>query len=556
MKRLQLLACVCLLTACGDGGSSGSPLDPATHLSVTAPAMATAGKAFEITVTALDAANDVVAGYSGTVHFSSSDAQAVLPANARLTNGTGTFPATLRTAGSQEITATDTVTASIKGTASSIAVGPGPPTHFSVSASSSAQSGSPLDFTVTARDAADNVATGYTGTAHFSSSDAKAVLPANSTLTDGVGAFAATLLTAGNQTLTATDTVTASITGTSSSITVNAGPPTHLTVSAPTTVQLGMAFSFTVTALDAANNVAGSYSGTMHFSSSDARALLPANSTLMNGTASFLATLQTAGSQTVSATDTVTTSISGTSSSIDVSSTPVPFHFSISVPATAQSGTAFGFTVTALNAGNEVASNYTGTMKFSSSDAQALLPANATLKNGTGSFSATLQTAGDQTLAAVDTVMASIAGTSSPIDVTPGPATHLSVAAPSGVLPGMSFKLIVTARDAANNVAASYAGTVHFSSTDAKAVLPSDSMLTSGMGVFSAALQTTGSQTITATDRITASITGTSNPIDVAVNLCRTKGESCSLAPGGIPCCAGLRCIDVLPFIDAHACED
>jgi hypothetical protein len=60
----------------------------------------------------------------------------------------------------------------------------------------------------------NNVATGYTGTVHFTSSDAMAILPADSTLTAGTGTFDATLKTVGNQTLTATDTANASITGT------------------------------------------------------------------------------------------------------------------------------------------------------------------------------------------------------------------------------------------------------------------------------------------------------------------------------------------------------
>src|SRR5262249_14481184 len=76
----------------------------ATHFMVSAPASATAGSAFNFTVTALDASNAVVPGYSGTVHFSSSDGNATLPANTTLTNGTGTFSATLGTAGSQTIT--------------------------------------------------------------------------------------------------------------------------------------------------------------------------------------------------------------------------------------------------------------------------------------------------------------------------------------------------------------------------------------------------------------------------------------------------------------------
>ena len=45
-----------------------------THFMVSAPATATAGTAFSVTVTALDASNAVVTGYTGTVHFTSSDA--------------------------------------------------------------------------------------------------------------------------------------------------------------------------------------------------------------------------------------------------------------------------------------------------------------------------------------------------------------------------------------------------------------------------------------------------------------------------------------------------
>ena len=53
------------------------------------PASATAGSAFTFTVTAEDPYNNTATGYAGTVHFTSSDAAAVLPANATLTNGSG-----------------------------------------------------------------------------------------------------------------------------------------------------------------------------------------------------------------------------------------------------------------------------------------------------------------------------------------------------------------------------------------------------------------------------------------------------------------------------------
>jgi hypothetical protein len=230
MRNLFLLllsfSALWLLTACGGSGSgsSGPPPptpSPATHLSVTAPAAGTAGTAFNFVVTALDASNNTASGYSGTVHFSSSDPQAVLPVNSTLTNGMGNFSATLKTAGGQTITATDTVTALITGTSSSIIVsGTSGATHFSVIAPAGATPGVAFNFQVTALDAANSVATSYSGTAHFTSTDGQALLPANSTLTAGAGGFSATLKTSGGQTITATDTVAASITGTSNVITV------------------------------------------------------------------------------------------------------------------------------------------------------------------------------------------------------------------------------------------------------------------------------------------------------------------------------------------------
>jgi uncharacterized repeat protein (TIGR01451 family) len=121
----------------------------------------------------------------------------------------------------------------------------------------------------------------------------------------------------------ATDTVTASITGTSGAIAVAAGAATQFSVTAPATANYNTAFSFTVTALDAANNTVPGYTGTVRFTSTDGTATLPANATLTSGVGTFSATLRTLGSQTLTATDTVTASINGTSGAITVSSTAV-----------------------------------------------------------------------------------------------------------------------------------------------------------------------------------------------------------------------------------------
>src|SRR5205823_3411004 len=146
--------------------------------------------------------------------------------------------------------ATDTVNGFITGTSNTITVNPAAATHFAVSAPATATAGTAFAFTVTAQDAFNNTATVYGGTVHFTSTDAHAVLPANSTLTSGTGTFSATLTPAGTQTISATDTVTSSITGTSNAVTVSAAAATHFAVSAPATALAGIPFSFTVTAQD------------------------------------------------------------------------------------------------------------------------------------------------------------------------------------------------------------------------------------------------------------------------------------------------------------------
>jgi len=297
---------------------------PAAKFSVSSvPSTIAAGTSFNVTVTALDASNGLVANYAGTVHLTSSDASAVLPSDATLTNGTGTFSVTLKTAGSQTITATDTVQSSVTGTSTSVSVTALAATHYGLSIPSSTTAGVAASLTVTALDAYGNTDPNYAGTVHFTSTDGSATLPADSTLTNGVGTFNVTFTTAGSQTVTTTDTVTSSISATTSSVTVSAAAATHLTVSAPATATVNSAFNLSVQALDAFGNLSTGYSGTVHFTSTDSSAVLPADSTLTNGAGTFSATLESISTTyTISATDTVDSSVSGTSGDITVSYAP------------------------------------------------------------------------------------------------------------------------------------------------------------------------------------------------------------------------------------------
>jgi hypothetical protein len=507
----------------------------ASSLVVTGyPSPTTAGDSHSFTVTAQDAYGNTATGYTGTVHFSSSDGRAAMPADYAFTStdaGVHTFSAALKTAGTQSLTAADTVTTTITGTQTGITVNPPAASTLVVAEYlSPTTAGDSHGFTVTAQDAYGNTATGYTGTVHFSSSDGQATLPADYAFTTadaGVHTFRATLKTAGTQSLTATDTATAGITGSQTNITVNPAAAQALVVAGyPSPTTAGVSHNFTVTAQDAYGNVATGYTGTVHFSSSDTQAALPADYTFTAtdaGVHTFSAALKTAGTQSLTATDTATAGILGSQSNITVNAAAANALVVAGFPSPTTAGVSHSFTVTARDAYGNVATGYAGTVHFSSSDGQAVLPGDYTFTAadaGVHTFSAALKTAGSQSLTATDTAASTLNGSQTNITVNAAAATTLVVTGyPSPTTAGVSHTFTVTARDAYGNVATGYTGTVHLSSSDAQAALPSNYTFTAadaGMHTFSATLKTAGTQSLTATDTGSASVTGSQTGITVA----------------------------------------
>jgi hypothetical protein len=495
----------------------------AVTLRLTAPGTATAGSAFTVTVTAVDAYGNVATGYTGTVQFTSSDGGATLPGNFTFTAGDAgahSFASgvTLTRAGAQTVSAADSQNSSVGGSAT-VQVGAAAAASLAVTAPGTVTAGAAFGVTLTALDSYGNTATGYTGAVHFTSSDGQATLPTDYTFTAadaGLHAFGTTLRTAASQSITATDTATASITGTQGGILVPPAAAVRLRVSGTTSGTAGAALSYTVTALDPYGNVATGYTGAVHFTSSDGQATLPIDYTFTaadQGVHSVSVTFRTAGSQSLTAADTATASITGTQGNIAVGAAAASSLLVTGFPATT-AGLAHTFTVTARDAYGNVATGYTGAVQFTSSDGQATLPADYTFTAGdagTHTFSATLKTAGSQSLTATDRATATITGKQSGILVTAAAATHLSIAAPSQVSAGVAFSVVVTALDAYGNVATGYRGTLRFASTDRKAGLPANytfAAADNGVHTFSVSLSTRGVQSIIAQDTANGSITG------------------------------------------------
>ena len=334
----------------------------------------------------------------GTVQFK--DGATNLGSPVALVGNQAALSTSALTAGSHTITAVYAGDSNFLGSTSpdlNQVVNTGSATHFTVSghpspsAANTAQS-----FVVIARDASNNVATGYTGTVHITSSDGLAVLPSNYTFTVGDGGvriFSATLKTAGTQSITATDTATGSINGSQSGIVVTL-PPTTTTVTGVnlgTATVVGQAYTVSVSVTSTSGTPTGSVSV------SDSVATCPV--TLSGGTGSCTLTSTTPGTKTITATYAATASYAGSagtaSHTVNKASTTTSVTSSVNPSLSAQSVTFTAtIAVTAPGAGTR-----TGTVQFK--DGASNLGSPVTVAGNQASFSTSALSVGGHSITAV-----------------------------------------------------------------------------------------------------------------------------------------------------------
>ncbi len=270
-----------------------------------------AGSWTRFTITAIDDENNVFTNYLGTVNVTVSGTQAGADVDPEShvflglgsDNGVAHFRALWLRSGPQAVNVADTL-GSVN-VEHRLTVLPGAATRFDLQLPQMTQAGAPVSAHVTAYDAQNNVATGFTGTIRFGTSDPMATVPGSYTFqsTDGGQKTFSPLVfrKAGPQTLTVTDTNTSNpITPVTRSTTVAAGPTKFFRIKASTRpATAGERFDVTLEATDEFGNVKP-YNDAVQFSSSDARAVLPSSN--LAGTGPFPVTFRTAGTQSLTVT--------------------------------------------------------------------------------------------------------------------------------------------------------------------------------------------------------------------------------------------------------------
>ena len=526
---------------------------------VAAPSALAAATFLPMTVTAVDAAGKAATGFLGTVYFGSSDPTAVETAYTFTAADAGThaFASTvrLRTLGTQAVTLSAPYLASVTDSVTVTAAA----TRMIMTAPASAAAGSAVAVTVTATDALGNVAAGYVGTVAFSSTDLQAGLPANYAFTAadaGTHTFTAAMKTAGFRVLMVGDSVNQI--GGSASVTVSAQAATHFAVLGGAGA-VGVSRPVTVAALDAYGNRDTAYAGTVHFTSTDPRAALPADATLVGGFGAFGVTLLTVGAETITATDTVTASITGTSSV--TAAPPAPASYAVTGLAATTAGLTQSFTLTVKDTIGQVATGYRGTVTFTSTDWQAGLPASYTFTAadaGVHTFAVTFKSSGLQSVTARDSVAAGFTGSQTGVAVVAAAATQLTASTTtdltSPVVAGTVMAVTVTARDAFGNVATTYRGKVALTSSDAQAALPGTTNFTAadaGVHTFSVTLKTANKKpavsSVAVADVSNAALAGGLSRIDVTNAAAASFALS---APSGVT--AGVAFFLKVTALDAY----
>ena len=223
------------------------------HFVINAPATATAGQSFPVSVTVLDSLGEVATGYTGSIQIASSDlsASSIDYTFTSANSGVYTSDFVLDTSGMQTLTASDDAGLALP-VAAGLTVSPGAVNGLGITVGAAPVIGSPLSVTVSAEDEFGNVVPGYTGTVSLSSTDGQTWSGYTFTAADGgTHQFTITPSAVGYQQITAMDQGYES--GTASVVVspATAVPADSTLVVTPSTVAAGGTAVVTLTARDA-----------------------------------------------------------------------------------------------------------------------------------------------------------------------------------------------------------------------------------------------------------------------------------------------------------------
>ena len=527
MKKLQILIIVFLISlsicalASMPARAQTDKLSQFVFSAISSPQ--TAGSAFSITITAKASNGNTVTSYTGNNTLTVSSGTISPTSTTAFVAGVWTGKVTFSQAGTG--ISISTSGGSKSGTSNTLTVNPAALDHFVFNTISSPQTaGSAFSVTITAKASNGNTVTSYTGKPTLSVSTGTISPTITGAFSSGVWTGTVTATGAGSGvTITATDSTHS---GTSNSFTVVSGVAARFVVSSGASQVAGFAFSVTVTAKDAYGNTTTSYTGRVHFSSSDSGSgvSLPSDYKFLSGdlgihTFTNSITLVTAGTGvSVTATDTVTGSITGSQTGITVTHAAAVANVVISP------------------AGSSVTAGLSKTFSAAASDAYGTtwdvtsLTSWSISSGAGGSWSSNVYTSATAGSWTVNGTYASTAYTTG-LTVNPAGLDHFVFNAVAPQTAGSAFALTVTVKDASGNTVTGYTGTPSLTYSAGSISPTTMNAFVSGVGSTSVTVNAAGSDvTITATD---STHSGTSNSFTVNPTISASAGAGGAISPTG-----------------------
>jgi hypothetical protein len=559
----------------------GETAAPGTGSGKTGTARAqVSGIPFNVTVRACDTSWNTVTTISNAIQMTSTNATATLPPVTQLASGTMTVSVTLNAAGSFTIQAHDQTDNTIPdGISASVACQVLVGFEFSRITQKNQYAGVSMPMQLWARDPNGGTVTAYTGPVtlrEITSFGEGRISPASITLTNGTWSGNVTMYRAdetsinrGNVNLYALDETYPSKNGTSDPFTVHPGTFTKVqivvpgqtplpgsvsgTSGSPATQGVGTAFNVSVWATDAYWNPVPSADVVRVVSNTDpAEVVSPTSGAMTNGTRTFQVTLNTVGSQTLTASDQTNGSIASTTSPTIQVIPAGTHHFAfntITGPLTA--GVPTSITIRAVDSGGNTVPTYAAdAILTSNTGTGSITPSQVTFANGTWTGNVIFKGAGGAVaLTCADYSAPPKTGTSNTFVVNPGPFVGMQVilpgesaaggtasgktGTPTNQTAGTPFTITVRAVDQYWNLVSGVNDSIHLTSTDAFAWMPSDTTLSNGQCLIQVRLHKSGLQTITASDNTNSSIlTDTSSQVLIVGG---SFAKVLILAPGESP---------------------
>ena len=445
------------------------------------------GQQLDLQATARRTDGSVDPTYVGTVHLTSSDANATLPPDypfipSDYGNKIWLAGLVLRTAGVQSVRISDVATGQPLQPDLQLQVQASQAISMQLQANPGTVAGAPYSVRVRVVDSFGGSVAGYTGTVQLSCSDPCATLPGSVTLTaadagskqiDGL-----VLRGSGQQLLQVTDTVNSALLG-QALVEVVAAPGQQLRVQTLAGTVAGLALGVTVEVVDAFGNVNPAGTAQVHFSSSDAQSTLPVDASLLASDSGRKAlpglVLVTAGDQNVTVTDAL--GLLSPGNQVVHVDAGAATHMTLAGDTATQAGLPEDLQVQVFDAYENLARGFTGTVVFGGSDVRAQYPVAYRFGSQDGGghlFAAamTFVTAGDQN------VTVSLLGGG--ITASLPHVTVVSADANRFVLSNLAVQHVacaaenpsLTVEDVYGNIVTNYAGTLTFSSAYGSVYLP------------------------------------------------------------------------------------